>query len=437
MGGARVLLIEKGQDILSGASKANSAILHTGFDAPPESLELACIQAGHAEYLEIASRLNLPLLETGALLVAWTESDLDKLDEIVAQAHANGVGDVVRLSAEDIRRREPGLAPTLLGGVSVPREYLIDPWSAPLAYVQQAMAHGTAVLRGAAVTGGAFDGRVWHIDTAQGAVSARYILNCAGLYGDRLEALMLGDASFDIRPRKGQFVVFDKAASRLLNAILLPVPSERTKGIVITRTVFGNLLVGPTAEEQEDRVHADVDTATLEMLVEAAVARIPALAAMPVTALYAGLRPATEQKYYRIRHEPARNWITVGGIRSTGLSAALGLAQHVFNLWEGGAGLVPPSAVSWPQVPNLSDYAPRDWQADGHGEIVCHCEMVTRREIEASFQSALPPGDFGGLKRRTRACMGRCQGFYCSARLAELTGDRGIGPFGEDLTRDA
>lgn len=424
LAGAKVVLIEKGSDILSGASKANSAILHTGFDAPPESLELRCIRAGHDEYLEIAPRMNLPVLETGALLVAWNESDLGKLDGIVAQAHGNGVADVRRVAAEEIRRREPELDPGLLGGVLVPHEYLIDPWSAPLAYIQQAMAHGAEVMRNAEVTGGAFDGRSWRVETTGGAVTATHVVNCAGLFGDRIEFLLLGDASFEIRPRKGQFVVFDKAAAGLLRSILLPVPSERTKGIVITRTVFGNLLVGPTAEEQEDRDHAATDTETLGVLIEAAITRIPALAGMPVTATYAGLRPASEQKYYRIRYEPGRNWITAGGIRSTGLSSALGLAQHVFRLWNGEASLTPPSQISWPELPNLAEDRVRDWQLPDHGEIVCHCELVTRREIEAAFRSPLPPGDFGGLKRRTRACMGRCQGFYCTGRLAELTKDR-------------
>jgi glycerol-3-phosphate dehydrogenase len=291
------------------------------------------------------------------------------------------------------------------------------------------------VVRNAEVTGGAFGANTWRLESSAGTVTATHILNCAGLYGDRIETLLLGDASFEIRPRKGQFVVFDKAAASLLHSILLPVPSERTKGIVITRTVFGNLLVGPTAEEQSGRDHAGTDTETLQMLVDAGIGRIPALAQMPVTATYAGLRPASEQKTYRIRHEPDRNWITVGGIRSTGLSAALGLAQHVFGLCQGGAGLTPTAEVIWPRIPNLAEDRPRDWQAPDHGEIICHCELVTRREIEASFQSLLPPGDFGGLKRRTRVCMGRCQGFYCLGRLAELTKGRFAVPLGIDASR--
>ena len=309
--------------------------------------------------------LNLPVLKSGALLAAWNQEDMDKLDGIIAQAHANGVPDVQRIECDEIKRLEPALGPALRGGVIVPREYLIDPWSAPLAYIQQAIAHGAYILRNAEVTAGAFDAKTWRLQTTQGAVVATHVINCAGLYGDRLETLLLGDASFEIRPRKGQFVVFDKAAAALLHSILLPVPGERTKGIVITRTVYGNLLVGPTAEEQPDRGHAGTDTQTLQMLVEAAIARIPALAAMPVTATYAGLRPATEQKYYRIRHEPARNWITAGGIRSTGLSSALGLAQHLFSLWQGGAGLTPPAEIIWPQLPNLAEDRARDWAGAG------------------------------------------------------------------------
>src|SRR5579871_3817727 len=126
LGGLKTVLLERGADILSGASKGNSAMLHTGFDAPPGSLELACIQAGHAEYLEIAPRMNLPVLKSGAILAAWTEQELVKLDEIIAQAHANNVPDVLPISAAEIQRREPALAASL-GGAEIPREYLIDP----------------------------------------------------------------------------------------------------------------------------------------------------------------------------------------------------------------------------------------------------------------------------------------------------------------------
>jgi len=419
--GARVLLLEKSPDILSGASKGNSAILHTGFDAPTGSLELQCMKDGYQEYLDIHAKMSLPLLKSGAMVVAWNESDLHKLDGIVQQAHDNGVADVALIDRARLRALEPNLAHNALGAAQVPGEFLIDPWSAPLGYLLQALMHGAQVKFNTEVVGGKFDGNVWLLNTSSGVVRAKTVINCAGLFGDLLEQNLLGESSFSIHPRKGQFVVFDKAAARYLTNIVLPVPNERTKGIVLTRTVYGNLLVGPTAEEQEDRLHAGVDTEVLRQLVDAAVERIPALEGMPVTATYAALRPATEKKEYRVRRVDGKNWITVGGIRSTGLTAALGIAKHVFGLYEGRHQSITPASLQWPALPNLAEHLPRDYQQPGYGEIVCHCEMVTLREIENALASALPPGDLGGLKRRTRACMGRCQGFYCGARVAELS----------------
>jgi glycerol-3-phosphate dehydrogenase len=420
LAGLKVLLIEKGADILSGASKANSAILHTGFDAPTGSLELECMQAGYDEYLAIREARNLPLLETGALVVAWNDADEARLESLEAQAHANGVTDARRIGRVTLNTLEPNLASTARAALRVPREHLIDPWSPFLSYVIEAQSLGARIERSTEVTKGDFDGRMWWIETSRGRFMSRWIINAAGLFGDTIEAAFLGDASFTIKPRKGQFVVFDKAAAQLLNSIILPMPSERTKGLVLTRTVFGNVLVGPTAEEQEDRNRPTVTRPELEMLVAKAIEILPALDGMPVTATYAGLRPATEEKHYRIRHEPDRHWITAGGIRSTGMTSALGLAQHLLKLYGGEA--TAPAAP--PTMPNLAEHLQRDFQQPGYGEIVCHCEMVTRREIEAALDGPLPPGDFGGLKRRTRCGMGRCQGFYCNGRLAELTQGR-------------
>lgn len=425
LAGARVAVLEKAADILDGASKANSAILHTGFDAPVGSLEAACIREGHREYLEIRGRLNLPLDRAGALVLAWTEAEEAKLPELIAQAHANGVTDVELLSRTQVLALEPALAPQVRAGFRVPRESLIDPWSAPHAYLLQALENGAVLLRDCAVTGGSFDGAEWRLETGRGALRTGLVVNAAGLHGDRVEALLLGESDFEIRPRKGQFVVFDKTAARLARHILLPVPGEKTKGIVVCRTVWGNLLVGPTAEEQPGRDTADLVPETLAMLRAKGTEILPALAGEEITATYAGLRPATERKEYRIRAHPGRAMITVGGIRSTGLSAALGIAAHVERL-AADLGLAPAPLASplWPRVENLSETAERDWQRPGNGGILCHCELVTRREVEAAMTGPLAPQGLAGLKRRTRVTMGRCQGFYCSAGLAACTRGR-------------
>jgi glycerol-3-phosphate dehydrogenase len=425
LAGYRVVLIERGTDILSGASKANSAILHTGFDAPPGTLELECMRAGYREYLEIRGRFGLPLIETGAMVVAWTEAEAQRLPSLLEIGQENGVDDLSLLDTAGVAAREPNLAPSR-GALLVPGESIIDPWTPFLAYVLTALDHGAQVLRRTEVTGGAFDGQTWRLETTGGPVGARHVVNAAGLQGDRVEATLLGDASFEIRPRKGQFVVYDKPAARLLRTIVLPVPNERTKGVVLTQTVFGNLLVGPTAEEQDDRERPFLTTDALQALMARAEEMVPAIRRMPVNATYAGLRPATERKEYRIRHEPERHWITVGGIRSTGMTAALGLAQHVLGLIGGDVTQVERSRP----MPILAEEGDRAWRHTGHGGIVCHCEQVTAGEIETALSGPLPALDLAGLKRRTRCTMGRCQGFNCLGRIAEITDGRLAVPVG-------
>jgi len=285
--------------------------------------------------------------------------------------------------------------------------------------------------------GGAFEGAFWHLQTSSGGLKARHVINCAGLYGDLIDEAVLGAAAFHITPRKGQFVVFDKAARDLVSSIILPVPTERTKGIVVFRTVFGNLAVGPTAEDQQSRTDASTDEAALRALISDGITKIPALENMPVTAVYAGLRPASEEKDYRIHTRPERNWITVGAIRSTGLSGALGIARHVFGLYsEMGAAHDRLENPVLPKARVLAESGKRDWQADDHGEIVCHCEMVTKREIEAALSGPLAARSLAGLKRQTRVSMGRCQGFFCSARLAELTDGHFVMPISEGVADD-
>lgn len=418
LAGARVAVIERAADILDGASKGNSAILHTGFDAPPGSLEQRCIAAGHEEYLAIHGRLGLPLIRSGALVIAWSDEEEARLPELMEKARANGVGDVEPLDRAALHAAEPALGPGAQAAFLVPREYLVDPWSAPFAYLLQALENGAELLRGAEVTGGRRNGD-WWLETTRGTVQAGLVINAAGNFGDVVDERLFGQRDFHIRPRKGQFIVYDKPAAALAQHILLPVPTPKTKGIVVCRTAFGNLLVGPTAEDQDERERATLVPETLEQLRARGEEIVPALKGQEVTAFYAGLRPATEFKDYRIRAHEGQSAITVGGIRSTGLSAALGIAQHVEEL--AALALAPPADPVWPEVSNISEALPRDWQRPGHGGILCHCELATRREVLAALDGPLAARSLAGLKRRTRVTMGRCQGFFCMAELAQLT----------------
>ena len=433
LAGARIVVIDKAKDILDGASKGNSGILHTGFDAPPGSLELDCIRTGYREYRELHRSLNLPLFETGAYVVAWTEEEEGKLPSLVAKAHANGIANVRLIGREALLSAEPALSRQARSAIYVPGEAVIDPWSAPHAYLFEAMAHGTTLLRDWPVESADFDGRRWTLQGRSGRLEAAKVINAAGLHGDTVETILLGSTDFEIRPRKGQFVVFDKDASRFVQAILLPVPSATTKGIVITRTSYGNVLVGPTSEDQESLTDASTDAATLQRLRAEAVRIVPELRGCGVNAVYAGIRPASDDKVYRIRLEPDRQYLRIGGIRSTGLTAALGIAARAMSIFPVDAGTESGTSPEWRRPEWIAEDGggTRCWQRSSNGGIVCHCELVTRAEIAAVMDGPVPPKTLAGLKRRTRVMMGRCQGFYCTAEIAEMTAGHFDPPLGE------
>lgn len=436
--GAKVVVVEAAAEVLDGASKGNSGILHTGFDAPVGSLEARCVAAGREEYLAVHESLGLPLLRTGALVLAWDDEQAARLPELLAQAQANGVGDAGLVSAGEVRALEPALGPGVRGALRVPGEAIIDPWSTAHAYLLQALSNGATLLRSAPLTSARWTGNAWVLDTGAGPLRTGRVVLCAGLHGDTVERLFWPEASFSIRPRKGQFVVYDAPATRLARHILLPVPTAVTKGIVVCRTAWGKLLVGPTAEEQDSRSEAATDPATLRALMARGEQILPGLAGQRVVAAYAGLRPATEQKDYRIRLDAQRGLLSIGGIRSTGLSAALGIARHAAALLDTAEPAARP--VATPRMPWLAEDpddpgAPRrDWAQPGHGGIVCHCELVTRRELLAALEGPLAATTFAGLKRRTRVTMGRCQGFNCLAEVAVLTRGRLDPAVGEALT---
>ncbi len=437
--GAHVLTLEKGADILDGASKGNSAILHTGFDAPPDSIEQACIADSYQEFLSLRKKLHLPLIKTGALVLAWTDDEAGRLDGIIEKAHRNNVRDVKLLTSKTILNKEPQLAQHVKAGVYVPREYVIDPWTTPYVYMRQALANGAELRCHCEVSRGDFDGEQWQLSTNQGKFKATTVINCAGLYGDLIDQHLIGKSAFQIRPRKGQFLVYDTAAHHLINSIILPVPNEITKGVVICQTAFGKLLVGPTAEEQDDRDDASVDTKTLQLLRKKGEELLPALAHESVNATYAGIRPATEFKDYVINHHQDKHYISVGGIRSTGLTAALGIANYVFK--QSIDSTPPYSALTdiiYPEKLNqIAECEIRDWQKSGNKGIVCHCERVTEREIKTALDDPyMPATSLDGLKRRTRVTMGRCQGFYCSAKLSEITAGHFKQALAEDIDQE-
>jgi glycerol-3-phosphate dehydrogenase len=421
----RCVLLDAADDVGAGTSKANTAILHTGFDAKPGSLESRLLTRGSGLLRAYAERTGIAVERTGAVLVAWTPEQAEALPAIADAARRNGYTAVRELSAAQVYQREPALGSGALAGLSIPDESVIDPWSVPLAFATEAVRAGVSLRLGTRVTGVAASGEGCELATTGGPVRCGWVVNAAGLGSDEIDR-MFGGSGFTIRPRKGELIVFDKLARRLLNSIVLPVPTARTKGVLVAPTVYGNVLLGPTAQDVPDRSDVSTTRAGLTSLLAAGHRILPGLTDEEITATYAGLRAATEQADYVIR--VTGRYACVAGIRSTGLSASLGIAEHVAGLLaEAGLPLKPREAMASPAMPYLGEVAPRPYAdpariaADrAYGEIVCHCERVTRGEIRDAIASDVPPAGLDGLRRRTRAMNGRCQGFYCAAAVSRL-----------------
>ncbi|MFI9777590.1 FAD-dependent oxidoreductase [Streptomyces sp. NPDC051956] len=431
----RLALVEASGDVGDGTSKANTAILHTGFDAVPGSLEARLVREGQRLLSAYAAESGIPVEPVGALLVAWDDDQLTALPGLLEKARRNGYDAARIIGADETMAREPQLGPGALGALDVPGESIICPWSTTLAYATQAVRSGVDLHLNSRVEAVGSDGGVHILSTSRGELRARFLVNAAGLNADVLDRLVLGRRDFTVTPRRGQLIVFDKLARDLVRHILLPVPTALGKGVLVAPTVYGNVLLGPTAEDLDDKAATGTTADGLDGLLATGRRILPALVDEEVTAVYAGLRAATEHDDYRIRCHEDRRYVTVGGIRSTGLTASMAIAAHVAGLIaeaDPGPGLKEPVDLTPVHMPNLGEAFPRPYQrADliatdpAYGTIVCHCERVTRGEIRDALISTVPPASLEGLRRRTRARGGRCQGFYCGAAVRALHEGRG------------
>lgn len=428
-----VILVEARNDVGDGTSKANTALLHTGFDATPGTLESRLVARGYELLGAYADLAGIPVERTGALLVAWTDEEHDTLPRLKDKAERNGYLGCEIVPADEVYRRVPDLGPGVLGGLTVPGEAIICTWTTNLALATDAVARGARLLCGARVTGAVAESDYTTLQTTAGDISGRWVVNAAGLGADHLDAAF-GHHRFTVTPRRGELLVFDKLSRPMVPCIVLAVPSSRGKGVLISPTIYGNVMVGPTSENLEDRTATGTSEEGFEFLISKGRALMPALFDDEITATYAGLRAAIDRDDYLIDVDAAARYVLVGGIRSTGLTSGMAIAEHVLGLLAD-AGLDVDERTDLPappRMPNLGEAGVRPYQdsdriaADPeYGRIVCFCERVTAGEIRDAFQSPVPPADLDGLRRRTRVMNGRCQGFYCGANTKALLDARG------------
>ena len=425
-------LLEAGPDVGIGTSRANTAILHTGFDSERNSLEEKLLRRGNERMLEYSREAGIPVERTGAILVAWDDKQFSKLPALREKAIANGVEVSENLSINELYNQEPNLAPGAMGAIKIPGESIICPFTPSLAFATQAIKNDVKFY---------FNHRVLSIEQTneyivigceENVINARWVINAAGLYSDQIDSLF-GYNRFTITPRRGELIVFDKFSRTLIKHIILPVPTSQTKGVIISPTVFGNVLLGPTAEDLEEKNNTATSENGINALLKKGASLLPALLREEVTSTYAGLRAASENKDYQIFLNTEDHYICVGGIRSTGLSASMGIAEYVVELLkEGGFSLRKKETFETVSMPYLGEKGPRPYinpekiaQNPAYGRIICHCEKVSQGEILDAFSSELPPKTLDGLIRRTRCLLGRCQGFYCLSNLVQIFSEHG------------
>jgi glycerol-3-phosphate dehydrogenase len=430
-------LVEAGPDVGVGTSKANTAIWHTGYDAKPGSLESKLVCRSYELLKDFVPQAGIPFEMLGGLLVAWNEDQRQALPKLLEQAHQNGDTNVQLFPADDVYQREPHLNTGALGGLWVPDEGIFCPYTLPLALATQAVLNGTHLVLNHPVREITTDANgTYALTGPAGVVRCRYLVNAAGLYSDEIDRL-LGHHTFTVTPRRGELIVFNKFSRALVNHILLPVPTAITKGVLISPTIYGNVMLGPTAEDLPDKTDTSTTEKGLNMLWQKGEAIMPTLMREEVTATYAGLRPATEYSDYQIRLHAHQRYVCTGGIRSTGVSGCMGIAEYVVGLLsEAGLSLSLKSDFKSVHMPYIGEANQRPYQSaemiaanPAYGEIVCHCERVSLGEIVDAAHATIPARTLDGLRRRTRALQGACQGFNCHANLvAHLARETGQDP---------
>ena len=412
------VLVEREPDLCEGTSKANSAIVHTGFDARPGSIEAAMLRRAAALWPELVEGLALPYLAVGALMLARSAAEMARLrDGFAPRATAFGVRTEL-LGREELRATAPWVTEAAVGAMSIPDEAVTDPFWLTRALAASALASGARLHLGAAATGLEVDAGGVTVRLDDGAAyRADQVFLCAGLWSDEV-ARLAGDASFWQTPRKGQFLVSEETFG--IDRIVLPLPGPMGKGMLLTPIVFGGLLLGPTAEDGQDKEDRSTDRAGRERILAACSAMVPAIAETAPIRSFAGLRAVSSAGDYILRPSTAgERLFIVAGIRSTGLSAAPAIAEHVVARVAGARGWHRSARyVVAPPVPLFSEEP---------GPIACLCRSVSRGEVAAALASPETPPTLDALKRRCGAGFGDCQGNLCAVEVAVQVADaRGL-----------
>ena len=451
-----IALLEKHSEVCEGSSKANSAIVHGGFDAKPGTLKARLNVRGNELIRRLAPQLQFHFKQIGSLVVAFSDEDMEAIKMLYERGIANGVPELEIWNREKTLAEEPNLSPETKGALFCGTAGIVCPFGMTYAFIENAVENGVELICGAEVTGikkirsgtetdGAAvqtrDGAAqtvtaqtsaqehsFSVTTSQGVFTARYVINAAGLYADKIAA-MIGDYDYAINPRKGEYRVLDKVCGDLVHHVIFQAPTKMGKGVLVTPTYDNNLLAGPTAQDVDDREDTSTTLAGLNKIDSSAKKSVPALDFRKAIRTFTGVRarPSTgDFMIYASKH--TKGFIHAGGIESPGLSSAPAIAEYVAELLRyAGAELIKKTQVvsarkGISQFSALSNEERAALIAENplYGRIICRCETVTEAEIVEAIRRPAGARTVDGVKRRVRPGTGRCQGGFCTPRVLEI-----------------
>jgi len=423
----RVCVLEKSSDAAAGTTKANSAIVHAGFDAKPDSLKGRLNAKGNDMFDRLSEELDFPFKRIGAFVLCFDKKDLYKLEELKKQGETNGVPGLVILSKGEIKKLEPNISEDVVAALYAPSSGIVCPYEMTIALAENANCNGVEFRFETEVTKIEKNNKGYLINTSNGEIEAALIVNAAGVHADEINN-MVSKKKLDIVPRKGQYLLFDKEAGNLVSKTIFQLPTAMGKGVLVTPTVDGNLLLGPNAVDVEDKNDLITSKDGMDEIVSKGRLSVKDLPLNKVITSFSGLRAHSEADDFIIGEAyDAENFINAAGIESPGLSSAPSIAQVIENIIA--QKLKPkkndnfnPIRKGIPKFRELSNEERNKLikERPEYGKIVCRCEVVTEGEIIDSIRRPLGARSLDGVKRRTRAGMGRCQAGFCSAKIVDI-----------------
>lgn len=436
----KVCILEKENDVAMGATKANSAIVHAGFDAKVGTLKAKLNVRGSEMMEEVAADLGVKYIKNGSLVVGFNDEDKASLAALLERGQKNGVKGLSLLDKEEAFKIEPNLGKGVTCALYAPTGAIICPYDLAVSAIGNAMDNGAELKCNFLVCRIVDEGEYYLVASENEEIKARYVINCAGVYSDKV-AKMAGDDDFSVHPRRGEYVLLDKECGSLISHTVFTVPSKMGKGILVSPTVDGNLLLGPTAvdgEDKQDNTTTPEFFASIFGIADRSVSNIPK---NKTITSFCGIRAVGSTGDFIINSTKPR-YINVAGIESPGLSASPAIAEYVRNMLSD-MGLILEKREN-PVTNRKSMHAFRDANRDeknrmikenpAYGRIICRCEGVTEGEILDAIRTRPGATDLDGVKRRTRAQMGRCQGGFCSPYIMELL-SRELGVSLEKVTK--